>query len=136
MWSRFVNLDGSHRLQLIIPQALHSEVLQELHAGLSGGHLRDKRTFKQLQERLYWPGQRKDVQNLCHTCPPCASRKSPAPKHRDYLHSITAGYRMQVVAMDRKKRKMFICVLVITSKVGRGISYPKPGGHYCCTEAS
>ena len=112
LWRRFVNPDGSHRLQLIIPQALHSEVLQELHAGLSGGHLGEERTFKRLQERFYWPGQRKDVQNWCQTCPTCASRKSPAPKHRGPLRSITAGYPMPWILLDlcqRQRREMFIC---------------------------
>ena len=56
------DLDGS---QLIFPQVVHREVLQEHCAGLSFSHLGEEETFKRPMECLYWPIQWKDAQNWC-----------------------------------------------------------------------
>ena len=70
---------------------LHREVLQELHAGLSGSHLGEEQTFKWLMERFYWPIQWEDTQNWCQMCNTCTRRKSPTPKQKGSLGSITSG---------------------------------------------
>ena len=65
-------------------------------------------------------------------CPTCASRKSPAPKHRGPLRSITAGYPMQVVAMDivgplPKTKEGNVYLLVITDHFSKWVeAYPIP----------
>ena len=102
MWRLFQNTDGTPEiLQLVIPQCLREEVLQELHSGLVGGHLgEDKKMMAWLRERFYWPGQWADVRNFCRACTSCATRKTPAPRRRAPLGTIRAGYPMQIIAVD------------------------------------
>ena len=91
--------EKSH-LQLIVPVCFRKEVLQELHAGVVGGHLGQDKTLSCLKERFYWPGHWSDVNDWCRTCATCATRKTPAPKPKAHLQTITAGYPMQIVATD------------------------------------
>ena len=58
VWRQFQSTDGTPDiLQLVIPQSLRTEVLQELHSGLVGGHPGEDKTMARLKERFYWPGQ-------------------------------------------------------------------------------
>ena len=66
--------------QLSVPQSLREEILEEIHAGVTGGHLGEVKTLQQLKKRFYWPGNSLDVKMWCKTCATCASRKTPAPK--------------------------------------------------------
>jgi hypothetical protein len=74
--------------------------MNKLHAGVSGDHLGQEKTMARLRERFYWPGQWNDVTNWCRTCQKCATRKTSAPKARAPLGTISAGYPMQVIAVD------------------------------------
>ena len=101
LWRIFEDEAGSSRhLQLVVPRSLRDDVLQELHAGVSGAHLGEGKITERLRERFYWPGQWKDVQSWCRTCPTSATRKMPAPKGQAPLGTIRAGYPMQIVAVD------------------------------------
>ena len=101
MWRQFQNTDGTPEiLQLVIPQCLREEVVQELHSGLVGGHLREDKMMARLRERFYWPGQWADVRDFCRACTSCATRKTPAPRRRAPLGTIRAGYPMQIIAVD------------------------------------
>ena len=98
---RFETSDGSHSIaQLVVPKALREEVLSDLHEGTVGGHLGVDKILARLKERFYWPGHYTDVRDWCQNCGTCASRKSPAPRYKAPLESITTGYPMQLVAMD------------------------------------
>ena len=100
LWRRFHHsVDNSSHLQLIVPVSLR-KILQELHAGVVSGHLGQKKTLSQLRRSFYWPGHARDVALWCRTCPVCAARKSPNPKRRASLHTISTGYPMQTVAVD------------------------------------
>ena len=46
LWRVFENGDGNEVWQLLVPQELRSEVLQELHPGVIGGHLGEKTLSK------------------------------------------------------------------------------------------
>ena len=87
-------------LQLIVPLSFRKEVLQELHAGVVGGHLGQDKTLGRLKERFYWPGHWNDVHNWCRTCATCASWKTPSPKMQAQLQTVKTGYPMQLVATD------------------------------------
>ena len=91
---------GTSHKQLVVPKALQADVLDELHAGISGGHLGIDKTLSKLKLRFYWPGHYQDVQNWCKACVDCATRKSPAPKNRAPLGSIPAGNPGQFVSVD------------------------------------
>ena len=88
------------RLQMVVPESMRKEVLEDLHEGTMSGHLGTEKTLARVKERFYWPGHYNDVQEWCKTCAVCAARKTPAPKARAPLQSIKAGYPMQIVAMD------------------------------------
>jgi len=54
---RYHNTSGkSSWLQLVLPQLLREEVLQELHAGALEGHLGKEKLLGKVKERFYWPG--------------------------------------------------------------------------------
>ena len=76
LWRLFENNDGPEYIyQLVIPSALKSEVLRDIHEGILGGHLGIDKCLGKLKERFYWPGQYNDVKQWCSTCVTCATRK-------------------------------------------------------------
>ena len=69
---------GANRRQLyILPHKLVPIVLKQLHDASTAGHLGVQKTLGKLKQRFYWVGQRKDVEEWCHHCDICASRKFP-----------------------------------------------------------
>ena len=112
LWSQLAVVDGvllrcfeddsgkASWMQLVVPRALRDEVMEEIHSGVTGGHLGEERTTHQLRQRFYWPGFFQDIRNFLRTCATCATRKSKAPKPRAPLQTIQAGYPMQTVAVD------------------------------------
>lgn len=91
---------AERRPQLVAPTVVRQDILDDLHSGIFGGHLGEKKTRKRLKERFYWPGHWTDVQNWCRTCPSCATRKIAAPKKKAPLTPVKVGYPMQMVAVD------------------------------------
>ena len=86
--------------QLVLPQSLIKNVLQELHDSPTSGHMGVMKTLGKIRSRYYWAGQRKDVEDWCKNCTKCTSRKSPV-KHRQAAMQIdTSGRPLQRVAMD------------------------------------
>jgi len=47
--------------QIIVPSPLRSEIADELHKGINGGHLGHHRAKRLLQARFFWPGWSIDV---------------------------------------------------------------------------
>ena len=86
--------------QLLLPKSLTEEVMQELHAGATEGHLGEEKTLLKIKERFYWPGMQQDVHNWCQTCATCATRKTAPKKNIGPLETIETGFPMQVVAVD------------------------------------
>ena len=98
---QFKNTTGSLTTkQIIVPKSVRDPIVSELHSGVSGGHLGEKKTLARLKQRYYWPGHRKDVHIFCQSCQQCATRKMPSPRRRAPLHSVPSGYPMHKVAMD------------------------------------
>ena len=96
-----MRVDGTTtQLQLVIPSSLQEEILQDLHAGAFGGHLGAEKTLAKAKERFYWPGMHHDISAWCRTCSTCATRKSAPQRNQAPLQTVTAGYPMQVVAVD------------------------------------
>ena len=88
------------RKQIIVPKSVRDSILSELHSGVSGCHLGEKKTLARLKQRYYWPGHWKDVHIFCQACQECATRKMPVPRRRAPLQSVPSGYPMHKVAMD------------------------------------
>ena len=101
LFRRYEDCQGNEQYaQLVLPESLTAEVLNNLHSGVAGGHLGEEKTLERLQERFYWPGHTEDVHKWCQQCLQCAQRKTPAPKNKAKLTSIYPGYPLQLVAMD------------------------------------
>ena len=112
LWDRLITDDGvlkrkyedvcGHKSwqQLIVPHTLRDEIMLELHSGALEGHLGVDKTIAKIKERFYWPGIHADVDQWIRTCPECATRKSSPQRNRGPLHTIKAGYPLQVVAVD------------------------------------
>ena len=79
-------------IQLVVPQSLREEIMQDLHAGATEGHLGEVKTLNKIRERFYWPGMSQDVKPWCHTCATCATRKPATKKNRVPLETIEVGY--------------------------------------------
>ena len=101
LWRKFEDDRGKGPWkQLILPESLRDEVLQELHTRVLGGHLGQEKTTERLRKQFYWPGYAQDVQYWCQTCMTCAAQKTSSPRNRAPLQTIEIGYLLQVVAMD------------------------------------
>lgn len=74
LWRHFEDDRGGDTwMQLIIPRALRNQLLEELHAGVVGGHLGEEKVFCQLKKRFYWPGYSRSVRDWCRTCATCVT---------------------------------------------------------------
>eukprot|EP00731_Ephydatia_muelleri_P008908 Em0004g1246a len=97
---RYHEDEGNSNVQVVVPKAARCQILKQLHEGVFGGHLGEAKTLNRLRERFYWPGYSEDAVEWCKTCPTCAARKNPSRKSRAPLQSVTAGYPLQLVAVD------------------------------------
>eukprot|EP00731_Ephydatia_muelleri_P038117 Em0659g1a len=97
---RYHEDEGNSNVQVVVPKAARCQILKQLHEGAFGGHLGEAKTLNRLRERFYWPGYSEDAVEWCKTCPTCAARKNPSRKSRAPLQSVTAGYPLQLVAVD------------------------------------
>ena len=48
--------DKAPTLQLLLPESMRKEVIQDMHEGILGGHLGEDKTLGRVKERFYWPG--------------------------------------------------------------------------------
>ena len=94
--------NGGHQptLQLLVPCKLIPSILEALHDHAMAGHLGIAKTLKKIQQRFYWPGQRRMVEDWCKACKACATRKSQPKRRRAPLQSEGSGLPMQRIAMD------------------------------------
>ena len=85
---------------LVVPRTRHTELLEEAHAGIAGGHLGRKKTLCRLCQRVYWIGLRGHVDEWCKFCRECAARKGPVRCTRAILQLFQVGSPMERVAVD------------------------------------
>ena len=97
LWRRRAPLsEGS---QLVVPYRERQDLIQRFHDSLFAGHLGVTRTVFRLQNRVYWPGIRRDVRDYIAACTICLARKSPCPRRSPMGH-VEVGHRWDRVAMD------------------------------------
>ena len=87
-------------MQLVLPSALRTEVLHQLHDLRVVGHLGVQRTVSRVQQRFYWPGCSLDVARWCAACPQCASRKGKPGPGRHPMTTVQTGAPFERLAMD------------------------------------
>jgi len=87
-------------LQKIVPAARRSEIASELHKGLNGGHLGNRRAKAQLQQRYYWPGWSFEVRLAKRRCEQCSRHQRPRPRHQGPLQPFLTGEPWERLGID------------------------------------
>ena len=97
---RLTHMPGENKelLQLLLPEALKSEVLTALHN--NHGHQGCERTTYLVRQRCYWPQMRRDIDQWCQQCSRCVAAKAVYPKVRTFPGSILAFKPLEIVAID------------------------------------
>ena len=109
-WDRLVERDGvlyrqvfrsdgaEPTFQLLLPEALTSEVLNQVHQ--EHGHQGVERTLALLRSRCYWPGMSSDVAQWCQACERCQVAKDVHPTPNSYMGHLLASRPNEIVAID------------------------------------
>ena len=87
-------------LQKVVPASRRQELASELHKGLNGGHLGNRRARAQLQQRYYWPGWSRAVQRAKLSCEQCGRHQKPRPKHQGPLQPFLTGEPWERLGID------------------------------------
>ena len=115
LYKRSKVLDSDYD-RVVIPKSRRQQVLGMVHDDL--GHLGRDKTISVAQERFFWVGLAKDVENKIKSCLPCICAKSPHLPERAPLCSITTTRPLELVCMDFVSLEMskggFQNILVIT----------------------
>jgi hypothetical protein len=109
---------------------LRTAIIREAHAQPLSGHPGQTKLRQLIQQRYYWPGQRKDLQDYCANCYTC--RRSHVPRGKKYglLHQLPVPERpWQHITVDFKKcpesKTGYNMVAIFVDRLGkRPISVP------------
>jgi hypothetical protein len=61
--------------KLVVPKEARVQVMQELHDGLTAGHMGSFKTCKRIQQQYFWPKMRKDIASYVKRCKICQGVK-------------------------------------------------------------
>ena len=101
LYRSFANADtGVEHKQIIVPRALRTEITDDLHRGLNGGHLGLRRSKLQLKKRFYWPGWSLDVTLAKRRCHQCARYQRPRPHRQGNLQPMLTGEPWERLGID------------------------------------
>ncbi len=68
------------RTKIMLPPTLQRTALKGMHDNPASGHQAAEKTLSSLQERFFWLGMKRDVENWVSTCMTCQERRPPASK--------------------------------------------------------
>ncbi|KAF7641864.1 hypothetical protein LDENG_00270010, partial [Lucifuga dentata] len=109
-WDQIIQVDGLlyHQLfcpdrqevahQLLLPEGLKEEVLQQLHQ--NHGHQGNERTTELVRQQYYWPGMDQEIKNWCQQCQRCTVAKSSQPQVGAPMDHLLAAKPNQILATD------------------------------------
>ncbi|KAA3473484.1 Transposon Ty3-I Gag-Pol polyprotein [Gossypium australe] len=87
--------------KLCIPQgSIRDMLVLEGHSGGLMGHFEIDKTLSTLQEHFFWPGMRKDVEQICERCIACKRAKSRVQPHGLYTPLPILDIPWADVSMD------------------------------------
>ncbi len=90
LYRRVFRPDGGEEvLQVLLPAAMKSEVLTQLHQ--QHGHQGVERTTRLVQQRCYWPGMSSDIARWCQECERCQCAKGDQPAHASFMGHLLAA---------------------------------------------
>lgn len=100
LYRRFFDVDGSIRVQLVVPKPIRFEIMQNLHNNRISGHLGREKTLNKVRARFYWPGMTTDINRWCQTCGPCARTKAGPGKGKSPMNHCTVYGPLDCIAID------------------------------------
>jgi len=86
--------------QIIVPKSLRKQILEELHASCTSGHMGVKKTLARVRQRFFWMKMRSDVEIFCKQCIKCASRSRRSRKMKASMKQYIVGEPLERVGMD------------------------------------
>ena len=116
LYRQSTGVDGEEKLRLVVPKHMQDILLTYTHDKL--GHLGRDKTLSVAQDRYFWVGLAKSVDDKIKNCRRCICTKSPNLPSRAPLVSIKTSQPFELVCMDflslEESRGGFKYVLVIT----------------------
>lgn len=94
---RKINRDEELEKQVLLPKSMIPTVMRMLHNDM--GHLGREKTLSLIQDRFYWYGMFRDVENWIKSCERCVRRKTPG-KVCASLVNIHTYQPLELVCMD------------------------------------
>jgi len=91
---------GTTHDQIIVPGPLRKDIADDLHRGLNGGHLGQRRAKLLLQKRFYWPRWSTDVRLAKLRCHQCEKFQRPRPHKQGELQPMLTGEPWERVGID------------------------------------
>uniref|UniRef100_A0A9J7X1E4 Gypsy retrotransposon integrase-like protein 1 n=1 Tax=Cyprinus carpio carpio TaxID=630221 RepID=A0A9J7X1E4_CYPCA len=85
-------------LQLVLPTALKSEILRQLHQ--QHGHQGRECTLELVRQRCYWPGLFSDVASWCQECDRCQAAKDTQPLALGFMGRLLSSRPNDILAVD------------------------------------
>ncbi|XDV48223.1 hypothetical protein PO909_017673 [Leuciscus waleckii] len=99
LYRRVFRPDGGEAvLQVLLPAAMKSEVLTQLHQ--QHGHQGVERTAQLVQQRCYWPRMSADIARWCQECERCQCAKGDQPTHASFMGNLLAARPNEILALD------------------------------------
>src|SRR6218665_1787640 len=86
--------------QVLVPKALREDFLRLAHTGITGGHLRVRRTRWQERRRGYWVGWSGDVKRFCQRCHACNYYHRGRPPRQGPLQPLPYGEPWERLSID------------------------------------
>jgi hypothetical protein len=83
--------------RLCIPQKCRKIVLQEYH---DRSHFSEKKTYADMQKRVFWPGMHRDVEVFCRSCDICQRRNAYTQRTEGPLQGIESSRRFELIHLD------------------------------------
>ena len=84
--------------RILIPIEIRPNLIASCHNGL-GGHRGVSSTYDQLEQFVYWPGMRRDIQEAIASCLICSTHDSRMPK-RPYGITLQPRLRGEIICAD------------------------------------
>ncbi|KAI5085360.1 hypothetical protein C0J45_23144, partial [Silurus meridionalis] len=103
---------GKPVVQMVVPSALVSDILLQLHGAPASAHFSSERVWERARQFCFWPSMYKNIKAWCEQCKACQMRRSPVPAHRAPMGGSQSVRPFERVAMD-------ILELPATSKSNR-----------------
>ena len=69
----------------MVPEALRTDLLKEIHNQPSSGHPSIRRTVELLRRHYYWPGHNEAIRRYVSNCSACQRSKSPRDRTNELL---------------------------------------------------